>query len=128
MTDYPTVVVIHFAFNRTIWNWNSDPACIFTRQQPFNSTIVELGLVDIFGPVFAAFIAVDEAGVGFGLNDEDGVGGDDDVVNLWGVSPVVEEQVVDDLVFAAGQAAKDGGDMFLSTAAFWDQSAAEKQQ
>ena len=43
---------------------------------------MELGLVDIFGPVFAAFIAVDEASVGFGLNDEDGVGGDDDVVNL----------------------------------------------
>lgn len=44
------------------------------------------------------------------------------------MSPVVEEQVVDDLVFAAGQAAKDGGDMFLATAAFWDQSAAEKRQ
>lgn len=84
--------------------------------------------VDVFGPVFAAFIAVNEAGVGFGLDDEDGVGRNDYVVDFGGVSPVVEEQVVDDLVFAAGQAAKDGGDMFLSTAAFWDQSAAEKQQ
>ena len=80
--------------------------------------------VDVFGPVFAAFIAVDEAGVGFGLDDEDGVGGNDYVIDFGGVSPVVEEQVVDDFVFAVGQAAKDGGDMFLATAAFWDQSAA----
>lgn len=50
------------------------------------------------------------------------------MVDFGGVSPIVEEQVVDDLVFAAGQAAKDGGDMFLSTSAFWDQLAAEKQQ
>ena len=77
--------------------------------------------VDIFGPVFAALIAVDEAGVGFGLDDEDGVGGNDYVVDFGGVSPVTEEQVVDDFVFAVGQAAKDGGDMFLATAAFWDQ-------
>lgn len=80
--------------------------------------------VDVFGPVFAAFIVVDEAGVGFGLDDEDGVGGNDYVIDFGGVSPVVEEQVVDDFVFAVGQAAKDGGDMFLATAAFWDQSAA----
>ena len=80
--------------------------------------------VDIFGPVFAALIAVDEAGVGFGLDDENGVGGNDYVVDFGGVSPVVEEQIVDDFVFVAGQAAKDGGDMFLATAAFWDQSAA----
>lgn len=79
--------------------------------------------VDVFGPVFAVFIAVDEAGVGFGLDDEDGVGGNDYVIDFGGVSPVVEEQVVDDFVFVAGQAAKDGGDMFLATAAFWDQSA-----
>ena len=80
--------------------------------------------VDVFGPVFAVFIAVDEASVGFGLDDENGVGGNDYVVDFGGVSPVVEEQVVDDFVFAVGQAAKDGGDMFLATAAFWDQSAA----
>ena len=49
------------------------------------------------------------------------------MIDFGGVSPVVEEQVVDDFVFVAGQAAKDGGDMFLSTAAFWDQSAAERQ-
>ena len=83
--------------------------------------------VDVFGPVFAVFIAVDEAGVGFGLDDEDGVGGNDYVVDFGGVSPVTEEQVVDDFVFAVGQAAKDGGDMFLATAAFWDQLAAERQ-
>lgn len=84
--------------------------------------------VDVFSPVFAAFIAVNEAGVGFGLDDEDGIGGNDYVVDFGGVSPVAEEQVVDDLVFAAGQAAEDGGNMFLTTAASWDQSAAEKQQ
>ena len=78
--------------------------------------------VDVFGPVFAVFIAVDEAGVGFGLDDEDGVGGNDYVVDFG-----AEEQVVDDFVFAVGQAAKDGGDMFLATAAFWDQLAAERQ-
>lgn len=50
------------------------------------------------------------------------------MIDFGGVSPVVEEQVVDDFVFAAGQTVKDGGDMFLATAAFWDQSAAEKQQ
>lgn len=84
--------------------------------------------VDVFGPVFAVFIAVDEAGVGFGLDDEDGVGGNDYVVDFGGVSPITEEQAVDDFVFAVGQAAKDGGDMFLATAAFWDQSAAEKKK
>ena len=83
--------------------------------------------VDVFGPVFAVFIAVDEAGVGFGLDDEDGVGGNDYVVDFGGVSPITEEQAVDDFVFAVGQAAKDGGDMFLATAAFWDQLAAERQ-
>lgn len=30
--------------------------------------------VDVFGPVFAVLIAVDEAGVGFGLDDENCVG------------------------------------------------------
>ena len=44
--------------------------------------------VDVFGPVFAVFIAVDEAGVGFGLDDEDGVGGNDYVVDFGGVSPM----------------------------------------
>lgn len=50
------------------------------------------------------------------------------MIDFGGVSPVVEEQVVDDFVFTVGQAAKDGGNMFLATSAFWDQSAAEKQQ
>ena len=50
------------------------------------------------------------------------------MIDFGGVSPVTEEQVVDDFVFAVGQAAKDGGNMFLATAAFWNQSAAEKQQ
>ena len=59
--------------------------------------------VDVFGPVFAVFIAVDEAGVGFGLDDEDGVGGNDYVVDFGGVSPITEEQAVDDFVFAVGR-------------------------
>ena len=49
------------------------------------------------------------------------------MIDFGGVSPVVEEQVVDDFVFTVGQAAKDGGNMFLATAAFWDQLAAEWQ-
>ena len=54
--------------------------------------------IDVLRPVIAVFSSVDPALVCFGLDDEDTVNRYDYMINLCGISVVLDEKVVDDLV------------------------------
>lgn len=50
------------------------------------------------------------------------------MVNLGSAAPVVEKQIVDDFVFAAGQTVENGSNMLFTATAFWDEPSGKKDE
>lgn len=50
------------------------------------------------------------------------------MVNLGSAAPVVEKQIVDDFVFATGQAVENGSNMLFTATAFWSEPSAKKDE
>ena len=74
--------------------------------------------VDVLRPVFAVLASVNPALIEFGLDDEDAIDGNYNVVNLGAVPVAGEKKVVDDLVIGFGKPRQNGGNPFLSDFAF----------